>query len=153
MNLISYASKHVDFYTYLDRLFVAAPELEGYTYLITEVEINRGQHILLNSDPVVISGRELRHIVESEDIQFIWAVLSAFSGEVTIPEDLPFADMNGELWTTTVKPQIEESDFEIVCWDSTATLFIGIDDSVASKLSAYDPDIQSLDNYVEKNLG
>jgi hypothetical protein len=128
-------------------LFSAVPELENYTYLITELEINRGEHVLMESSPLIITGSDLRKIVESDKIQFIWAVLSAFGGDVTIPEDLPFADMNAELWTSTVKPQIKESDFEIVCWDSSATLFIGVDNSVAAQLVGYDQDIQSIDDF------
>jgi hypothetical protein len=146
MNLLLERSKFVDYYTYLDPIFQAAPELADFTYLISDLEIGGGCERLAKG-PLVLSGIELQAIVENEQVQFIWAVLSAFDREPAIPAELPYADGNQALWKGSPKPQISDAKFEIVCWDSASTLFIGVEASTAAKLQQKYPDIQDLDEY------
>lgn len=147
MNLLLHNSKFVDCYTYLDPIFEAAPEFVDFIFLISEIELGSQRDERLVSEPSIISGHELRSIVEAKKLQFIWAVLSAFDHKPTIPTDLPFADGNSRLWQGSPKPQISAANFEIVCWDSSATLFIGIEASTAARLIRRYPDIQDLDDY------
>ena len=151
MNLLLERSKFVEYYTYLDPVFRAAPEFVDFTFLISDIEIGGGCERLAKG-PLVISGRELQAIVEKEKVQFIWAVLSAFDREPAIPDELPYADGNPGLWKGSPKPQNSGEKFEIVCWDSGSTLFIGIEASTAEKLRQRYPDIQDLDEY-NKNHG
>ena len=147
MNLLLERSKSVEFYTYLDSIFEAAPELADFSYLISDVEIGGSREERLTKDPIVISGRELCSIVKKDKVQFIWAVFSAFDGAPAVPAELPYADGNPSFWKDSPKPQIPEAKFEIVCWDSSSTLFIGIHAYTAAKLLQRYPDIQDLDEY------
>jgi hypothetical protein len=153
MNLLLKRSKFVEYYTYLDPIFHAAPELVDYTFLVSDIEIGWCSSERLAKDPLVISGRELQAIVAKEKVQFIWAVLSAFDHEPVIPEELPYANGNPKLWVDSPKPQIANAKFEIVCWDSGSTLFIGIESSTAAKLRQKYPDIQDLDEYNRNHGG
>jgi hypothetical protein len=151
MNLLLHRSNFVDFYTYLDPIFEAAPELADFTFLISEIELGCQRDERLASEPSIISGHELRAIVESRKVQFIWAVLSAFDDKPAVPTELPFADGNSRFWEGSPKPQISDAKFEIVCWDSSATLFIGIEAATATKLRHRYPDILDLDDYNRRN--
>ena len=133
-------------YTYLDGIFMNVPELCEYYWLISDLEVNCCPDPKLNSDPVVIDGNTLCEIVQENKIQFIWAVLSGFKNEIlSIPDELPFADGNRDLWVGSPRPQAQGAEVEIVCWDSTCTLFIGIDESTSAKLQLMYPDIKDLD--------
>ena len=136
MNILLERSKFVDFYTYLDPIFEAAPELADFTFLISDIELGTHRDERLATEPSIISGHELRAMVEAKKIQFIWAVLSAFDHTPTVPSELPFEDGNSRFWEGLPKPQISDAKFEIVCWDSGATLFIGIEASTATLRSA-----------------
>lgn len=118
-NLLLNRSKFVECYTYLDPIFEAAPELADFTFLITDIELGNHRDERLASEPIIISGHELRAMVEAKKIQFIWAVLSAFDHIPTVPSELPFADGNSQFWEGSPKPQITDAKFEIVCWDSS----------------------------------
>jgi hypothetical protein len=46
------------------------------------------------------------------------------------------------------KPQLPDALFEIVCWDATYTLLIGIDDHLAAAFKASFPSTTDLDKYI-----
>ncbi len=108
MNLLLSRSKFVECYTYLDPIFEAAPELADFTFLITDIELGNHRDERLASEPIIISGHELRVMVEAKKIQFIWAVLSAFDHKPIVPSELPFADGNLQFWEGSPKPQITD---------------------------------------------
>lgn len=63
----------------------------------------------------------------TRDVQFIWGVFSAFprGTRFDVPAP-PAADGNSNLWyPPEVQPQLEGASFEIVCWDSSATVLVG----------------------------
>jgi hypothetical protein len=145
MNLILQNSRFVDFHTYLDPIFEAVPELADFTYLISDHEVGWCADKRLAHSPMVIAGHELKKIVDGEKVQFIWAVLSAFNHVPIVPKKPPYADGNPGFWRGTPMPQMPDASFEIVCFDSSATLFIGVDASIAEKLRRKYPDIRILE--------
>jgi len=89
----------------------------------------------------------LNEILQKTKMQFIWGVLSGFSEKLTkIPSEYPYADGNPNFWEGSPKPQARDAQIEIVCWDSTCTLFININTSIAAKLKVLYPDIKDLDH-------
>jgi len=103
------------------------------------------------NDSSWLSGVALFDKLEDYDYQFVWGVLSAFpKGTTPILSGEPFADGNDELWSDNPKKQMENSLFEIVCWDSSATLFIGLDTVLANNLIKNAPSIVSLVSKNEK---
>jgi len=150
MNLLLEHSKFVEYYTYLGPIFEAAPELAEFTYLISDLETAGETDGRLARGPIVITGRDLRAIVTERKVQFIWAVLSAFDHEPAIPPELPYADGNTGFWTDAPRPQMRDAKFEIVCWDSSATLFIGLEAATAAKIQKRYPDTRDLDAYNRK---
>lgn len=115
-------------------------------WLISDLEVNYCTDSRLHNDPVLIDGESLKEIVQKDKIQFIWAVLSGYLEKPKrIPKDLPYADGNPNFWKGTPKPQAAGAEIEIVCWDSTCTLFINVNENVAAKLKELYPDIRDLD--------
>jgi hypothetical protein len=97
---------------------------------------------------LLTTGEELLGIVQSHSIQFVWAVFSALPKGTTVDVDsdcLPFADGNRNLWLESPKPQFPSARFEIVCWDATHTLLIGVNDELARAFKAAFPDAENLD--------
>jgi hypothetical protein len=146
MNLILENSACMEYHTYFGKLFESVPELSSYSYLISGLDTNGSTDERLRSDVVVLSGEELAAIVREHDVQFIWAVLSAFR-EIpkALPLELPFADGNPNFWRGSPRPQLPGATFEIVCFDSGCTLFIGVDAGLAANLKSVYPDIRDLD--------
>ena len=90
-----------------------------------------------------LSSAELRKIVESRSL-ISWGVLSAIPLAglplAKTTDCYPYADGNPGFWTGCPKPQHPYANFEVVCWDSSATLLIGGSPTVVNAfLAAYPP--------------
>jgi hypothetical protein len=76
-------------------------------------------------------------------------VFSAFLNEPDVnASNLPYADENSDLWKGEPEPQAKGAEFEIVCWDSTCTLFIGVSEQLAKSLKHLYPDIKDLNKEI-----
>jgi hypothetical protein len=83
-------------------------------------------------------GEKLEDCIVGKDIQFIWAVFSAFPVgkrvEVIHP---PYCDGNPNYWNgTEPAPQLSGAVFEIACWDSSATILVGIASEMARSFTS-----------------
>jgi hypothetical protein len=105
------------------------------------------------SDPTWIAGPDLEAKLRERTYQFEWAVVSAFAKHSTPRLDgTPFADGNPEFWIDSPTKQMVDSIFEIVCWDGSATLFIGLPDLLGARLVKNAPGIKNLDEENRKRL-
>jgi hypothetical protein len=145
-------SKQMPFYTDIKRVFEALGGRQTeFNWLITNLEYSAYRFWELEDeglptskfpDPKVydemldqldqeviwLSGEQLTKLVNSIDIQFIWAVLSGFRKEVDIDIQnlgvIPYADGNPGFWTANPTIQHPLAEVEIVCWDSTLSLML-----------------------------
>ena len=84
------------------------------------------------------------------DYQFVWSVVSAFpKGADPFTTEIPYADGNPKFWEGAPEKQLKNSLFEIVCWDSSATLFIGLSNELSNKLLSNAPGIKDLNKLNE----
>ena len=143
MNYIQSNTNKVDFYTsLLDVERWLEINLEDYDWNISDID---GAWPELD-DPSWVTGIELKSKLEEFDYQFVWAVLSAFpKGHYKQLSDKPYADGNPHFWKGMPEKQMDSSLFEIVCWDSSATLFIGLPTEMGEKLVSNAPGIKDLD--------
>ena len=141
MNLILQKTEQVKFFTDMKEVFCALRiGCSDYDWYVSDIETNccsiaEGWH----------SGDELEETISSNDIQFIWAVFSAFpKGTRFTVNESPYADGNPEYWSgSEPKPQLEGAAFEIACWDSSATILIGVNSELAKNFkSAYKDTIE-----------
>ena len=141
MNLILESSERVPFYTDMRSMLTAmGVEAIAYDWFVSDVETNIAVPALADGD-VWVTGDELFQML-SQDIQFIWGVFSAVPKgarfEVLVP---PGADGNPSFWQPpAVRPQLEGACFEIVCWDSSATVLVGVSSVQAERFLATFPD-------------
>jgi len=144
MNFIQENTSKIGFYTSLkDVARWLEFDLLDCDYHISDIE---GAWPEL-SDPSWITGDKLSSKLDEFDYQFVWSVISVFpKGTKPFTTTEPFADGNPSFWEGSPKKQLSNALFEIVCWDSSATLFIGLSDSLSKKLLANAPGIKNLDD-------
>ena len=142
MNFIQENTSEVQFYTSMnDVARWLEISLKDYDWHFSDV--TGGWPEL--ADPSWVRGDEMASKLKENDHQFIWSVISAFpKGTLPFMSDKPFADGNTEFWEGKPEKQLKDSLFEIVCWDSSATLFIGLPDDLARRLLANAPGIKDL---------
>ena len=107
-------------------LFALGNVCSEFDWYISDVETNIG-----NFNEGWYSGEELEKVLNSKEIQFIWAVFSAFPiGHRQPITASPFVDNNPYYWNgSEINPQINSAQFEIACWDSSATILVGLNES------------------------
>ncbi len=147
------------YYTYMKKLFQAIEnEQTKYNWLITNYECypndEKISHIF-SKEYIWISGEQFTEIINKEDFQFIWGVLSGFSKEITLEEvlkyELPFADGYEGFWIDNVELQHPFDNVEIVAWDSSLTIIISKDDNIVEKFMNYFPLSEDLSKQNTKN--
>lgn len=135
------------FYTYLSRVFRAIGNRQTeYNWLITDCQCYpRTAEIgaLLGERYCWMSGDELTALVEREDFQWIWGVLSGFPKG--IPEEqvrqypLPYADGHPGFWHNPLSLQHPLAEIEIVPWDSSLTLLLSRKKEIVEDFRAFFP--------------
>lgn len=135
------------FYTYLSRVFRAIGNRQTeYNWLITDCQCYpRTAEIgaLLGERYCWMSGDELTALVEREDFQWIWGVLSGFPKG--IPEEqvrqypLPYADGHPGFWRNPLSLQHPLAEIEIVPWDSSLTLLLSRKKEIVEDFRAFFP--------------
>ncbi|WP_146576744.1 hypothetical protein [Neorhodopirellula pilleata] len=149
MNLIFEKAPHVRWYSDLKPFVTAlASRLDEFVWRFDAVEgafPPQGQE---DDDFWILSGNAFADLVEDHP-QFTWAVVSALakhcSGDEINALCVPYADGNPTFWTGSPRPQHPFAEFEIVCWDGSATLLIGADESIAAAFQTAYPEAIDLD--------
>lgn len=131
MNLIIEGSPLPGLPDILDAMQLDAAHFEWY---LADVEASTWPQAVGNA---WISGNDLVATWVPHETQFIWGVLSAFPLGTRIDvTELPFANGNVSFWAkVTVKPQIEGALFEIVYWDSSAVILVGISEEQGASVA------------------
>jgi hypothetical protein len=142
MNLVLEPPAPVQYFTDVGATLLAlgikASEFDWY---VSDVETNFNVEGFSTLDGWV-TGSKLERVLSLPDLQFIWGVLSAFPAGLRFEiHESPSADGNPTYWKGNgiLKPQLEQANFEIVCWDSSATLLIGITENQAAHFSSVYP--------------
>jgi hypothetical protein len=106
---------------------------------------------LLDSDYTWLTGAELTKMVNAEDFQWIWAVLSGFPKNVTkeqaIMYDLPYANNYEGFWKNSISIQHPLAEVEIVPWDSSLVLIISKNDKIVDNFMNSMPLSEDLEIY------
>lgn len=140
MNLILEKSDQVDWFTDMAATFSAmGVDPRAYDWYVSDIETNAPVPLLGEGDTWV-TGDALATALLGAPIQFVWAVFSAFLPGVRVEVlSAPRADGNARFWRPPeAVPQLPGACFEVVCWDSSATLLVGVSqEQAASFLRAW----------------
>lgn len=118
-------------YTLMGRVFDAIHNKQmEYNWLITDIEclVDKIGECCSGNGYCWLTGEELTKIVQEDDGQWIWAVLSGFQKDISLSDvlqyPLPYADGCEGFWKNPLSIQHPLAAVEIVPWDSTLTLLL-----------------------------
>lgn len=137
MNLILERTEQVPYFTEMSSVFRALKiTAADYDWYLSDIETNYNVPGL-SADNHWVAGEYLHRLVLEQEIQFIWAVFSAVpKGARPTVTNPPCVDGNSSYWNDAeCKPQLEGALFEIACWDSSATILVGITTEMAANFS------------------
>jgi len=146
MNLILEKTDQVHWYTNMREVLEAAEIVtQDYDWYVSDIETNWWPPGFTIDDQW-FSGEELASFLRDNTVQFIWAVFSAVPmGYRVVPTAVPFVEDNPDYWNGgEPAPQLEGALFEIACWDSGATILIGMPSKSAHAFMARYPDTKPL---------
>jgi len=146
MNLILERTDQVRYFTNMkDVLAAAGIDARDYEWFISDVETNFTPESFTAVDQW-ISGERLARLLEHDEIQFIWAVFSAFpKGLRPTISAAPIADGNPDYWNgKNPGTQLADALFEIACWDSSATILVGLPEAAQRSFIARYSDTRPL---------
>jgi hypothetical protein len=129
MNLILEKTDQVRYFTEMGSVFRALGiSPRDYDWYLSDLEINHSP-VGFEAVDQWLTGEELHRLINEHEIQFIWGVFSAVPKGLRCDVDNPpFADGNPKYWEPPeCKPQLKGALFEIVSWDSGATILVGVD--------------------------
>ncbi len=149
VNLIVEKSERVRYYTDIAETLAAMNvRAEDYDWYVSDMDTNFPASDLGNDDRWV-TGQELARVLRAENSQFTWGVFSAvLPGQRPAITVRPCADGNPDFWNgTDIVPQLPEALFEIVCWDGSATLLIGLSVEQGIAYCTAHPEAAPLESY------
>ncbi|WP_199485655.1 hypothetical protein [Absiella sp. AM29-15] len=145
------------YYTRMSKVFEAIHQKQcAYNWLISDVDHvpSKIEALYDQKHYCWISGDELTKIVQEDDWQWDWAVLSGFDKSIPLSEVLkyphPYADGYRGFWKNPVSIQHPLACIEIVCWDSCLTLFISDQQALVENFKAYFPLSEDLVKYNQR---
>ena len=153
MNLILENTDQVRFFTDMALVFNALGiSAVDYDWFVSDIETNCSESMFAQ-DNRWISGRELQEFLDNNNIQFIWAVFSAVpKGVHFVVETPPYVYNNQSYWSgEEVRPQLEDALFEIVCWDSSATILIDLPAEAEASFIRVFSDTRNLASVAQRN--
>ena len=145
------------YFTHLKKVFLAINNVQNnYNWLITDhmcyPQIKEYAELFFN-EYFWISGEKLTEMINKEDFQWIWAVLSGFKKDIPKEEVLkynfPEADGYTGFWRNPISIQHTLADIEIVPWDSSLVLFISKDEDIVDNFKKGFPLAEDLEKYNE----
>ena len=143
------------YYTQMSKIFASMNNAQkNYNWLITDCVCypsNKQYNEMLSKEYCWLSGEQLTEMVDSEDFQWILAVLSGFEKDIPLEQvlkyELPYADGYTGFWKNPISMQHPLSVIEIVPWDSTLVLVISKIDDIVDKFQKYFPMSEDLLEY------
>jgi hypothetical protein len=101
-----------------------------------------------------LSGDELTDIVAHNEIQFVWGILSAFDKSIDIDINnlsvIPTFDGEWKYGGEDIHTQHPLAIAEIVCVDSSYTIFLSKDEDLSNRFLRHFSDAQDLHQWSRK---
>jgi len=153
MNWIISKSEKLTYHTNLKVLLEPIrSDIEGFTWLISDLEYNPDYHKGLSIDHehhyFVLSSSEFQNLLSS-DVQIIWGVLLGIPAGRAISVDgrnLPFAEFNDLIWKNG-NIQHQDAVIEIDCVDSSYTIVKFKDRMLSDKFQTFFSEVIELEKF------
>ena len=154
MNLILEKTSQVRYFTNIQEVLDAAGiDARQYDWFVSDIDVNYTPEGFSLGDQWM-TGEQLSHLVRDNDLQFIWAVFSAVPiGHRPNVVNAPYCEGNPDYWNgADPGPQLDGAVFEIACWDSSATILIGLSEHSQRAFVSKYPDARSLADAIRTKL-
>ena len=143
-------------YTDMQRVFQAlGGRQREFNWLLTDCICypqNPQTAALLQSDWCWLSGEELTELVEGENFQWIWAVLSGFDKSASFSDvlkyELPQAEDYNGFWSLPLRMQHSLAKVEIAAIDSSMTMIFSEDEELVRRFREGFPESEDMMEYV-----
>ena len=143
------------YYSTFGKIFKEIKDVsEKYNWLITATECypeNAEHQKILDKPYVWLSGEELKRMLNEEDFQWIWGVMSGFDKSIELADvlqySLPYANEYPDFWKNPLTLQHNLSEIEMVAFDSSLTLFISKNDEIIKAIARLYPLAKDLEKY------
>lgn len=147
--------KGEEYYTYLKETFLSINGVQNnYNWLLTDVVAypkTPDFSGLLSKGFCWLSGEELTRMIETEDFQWIWGVLSGFEKSIDCEQvmnyPLPLADGYEGFWKNPITLQHPLATIEIVAFDSSLTMIMSKDEEIIKNFRKHYPLSENLASY------
>jgi len=151
MNWIIRNTKKFEFHTYLDEILKPiSDDVENYNWILCDLDFMTDKSLPINFDEdyFILSNVDFQKIANSRT-QIIWGVISAvpksFALEVDT-ENLPFVEGNDLVWENG-NLQVNNSEIEIIAFDSSYTIVKFTNQSLSEKFKNYFEEAIELDKF------
>ena len=126
--------------------------IDAYPYEKKYIEMFRMNCSDGTKNHVWLTGDELTAIIDEDNFQWCFAVLSGFPENVTEEQalgcdSLPYADGYEGFWSNPISIQHPMAEIEIAPWDCLFTLIISRNDNIAADAMAASSLSEDLENY------
>lgn len=151
--------KGEDYFTYMKSVFNGIKHAQkNYNWLITDLQDGMPSEFETcelydfgMGAYTWITGEKLTELVEKDDFQWVWAVLSGFpkcvSKNQVLQYEMPYADGYPGFWKNPISIQHPLAVTEIVAWDASSVLVISEGDKIVEDFLEFFPLAEDLELY------
>jgi hypothetical protein len=146
LNIILERTDQVRFFTNMRLVFAAlGVSAADFDWFVSDIETNYYGTDFTSEDRW-IDGEALQNFIDQNEVQFIWAVFSAVpKGVRTAVTKVPYIEGNKDYWNgSEMPPQLPGALFEVACWDSSATILVGLSPELEGNFKRAYSDARSL---------
>lgn len=141
MNWIIRNTNKIEFHTNLKEILKPiSTDLDNYNWLLCDLDFISDKKLPINFDEdyFILNNEDFQRIVDSQT-QIIWGVISAVPKNIDLKIDkdnLPFVEGNDLVWKNS-NLQVNNSEIEIIAFDSSYTIAKFKNQSLSEKFRKY----------------
>lgn len=151
MNWIIRDTTKIDFHTNLNEILKPIlTDLQDYNWLLCDLDFIAENPLPINFDKkyFILKNEDFQKIINSQT-QIIWGVISAIPQNIPIKvneNNLPFVEGNDLVWENG-NLQVNNSEIEIIAFDSTYTIVKFKNQSLSNKFKRHFDEAIELEKY------
>ena len=151
MNWIIRNTNKIEFHTNLKEILKPiSTDLDNYNWLLCDLDFISDKKLPINFDEdyYILSNEDFQKIVDSQT-QIIWGIISAVPKNIDLKIDkdnLPFVEGNDLVWENS-NLQVNNSEIEIIAFDSSYTIVKFKSESLSEKFKKYFDEAVELEKF------
>lgn len=107
---------------------------------------------VFSGEAVFMPGEDLMNLLEIENFQLIWGVLTAINKDISrndvMKSNLPYVESNKNIWKIPISMQHPLAEIEIIGWDGISTVIKSKNDNVIQRIKVRKEHAIDLEDYI-----